>query len=92
MLESFDVFINGVPLVAVVMALVQFYGVMGVSGKAQFVSSLVTGILLGVGYMISVNGVPVDFAGWFGQGFYGLALGLMAAGVYNAANGKKSLI
>ena len=86
MLESFDVFINGVPLVAVVMALVQFYGMLGLEGKAQLVSSLLTGIVFGVGYLISVNGVPVDFAGWFGQGFYGLALGLMSSGVYEAVN------
>ena len=88
MLESFDVLVNGVPLVAVVLALVEYLGKLGVSGKAQFVSSLLVGLAFGIGYMISVNGVPVDFAGWFGQGFYGLALGLLASGVYEATNAK----
>ena len=44
--------------------------------------SLFIGLLLGGGYQLS-QAIPVDFGGWFAVIMYGLALGLVASGVYD---------
>lgn len=74
--------VNGVPLVAVVLGLVEVSKRLGVEGRAAVAVSLGLGLVLGVGYQISVA-VPVDFAGYFGAAVYGLALGLTASGLYD---------
>jgi hypothetical protein len=38
---------------------------------------------LGIGYQLSIS-VPVGFSGWFGASVFGLALGLLASGIYDA--------
>ena len=43
------------------------------------------GLLLGAGYQLAVVGFPVDFAGWFAVVVFGLGLGVVASGVYDAA-------
>ena len=48
---------------------------------------MAVGLLLGAGYQIASFGVPAVFAGWFGIAVYGLGLGLVSSGVYDA--GKK---
>lgn len=80
---SFDQIVNGVPLIFVVMGLVELAKVFGASGKLLTGISVGIGLVLGVLYQISL-GVPVDFAGWFGAGLYGIALGITASGVYSA--------
>lgn len=75
----------GIPLIAVVMAAVEWLKSVGVEGKASLVASLVIGLLLGVGYQVSL-GMPTDFAGWFGKFVYGLGLGLTASGLYNVGD------
>ena len=67
-----------------VMAIVTFLGdKLGVSGKWQFVSSLLVGLLLG-GTFAYIEFYPVEeFSGWFQVGFAGLVTGLSASGVYN---------
>ena len=47
--------------------------------------SLAIGLIFGIGYQLSL-GVPTDYAGWFGAVIYGLALGLVASGIYDAAS------
>ena len=79
-----DAIVVGLPLVLIVTGLVEWFKQAGVQGNALRVVSLVIGLVLGVGYQLSLA-VPVDFAGWFGAVVYGLALGLVASGVYDAA-------
>lgn len=81
--ELSNAYVNGIPLVLVVIGLVTLIGKLGVTGKAQLATSLVVGMLLGIAYQISLA-MPQDFAGWFGAAIYGLALGLVASGIYEA--------
>lgn len=78
-----DYLINGVPLIFVVMGLVEFSKTLGASGKQLTLISMAIGCVLGVLYQVSVA-MPVGFAGWFGASVYGLALGIVASGVYDA--------
>lgn len=76
--------INGVPLVMVVLGLVEWSKRLGVDGKALPILSMLMGICLGVMYQFSIQ-PPANFASWFGAVMYGLALGLTASGIYDAA-------
>ena len=79
-----NAYVNGMPLVLVVIGLVEWGKQLGLSGIWLKVLSMVIGILLGMLYQISLE-IPADFAGWFGAAVYGLALGLVASGIYDAA-------
>jgi hypothetical protein len=74
--------VAGVPLVLVVLGLVEWVKSLGLAGNAVKYVSLAIGLVLGVGYQISVA-VPVGFSGWFGASVFGLALGLVASGIYD---------
>lgn len=81
--------VQGVPLLFVVSGLVMFWGKLGLTGKAQLVSALLTGLGVGVVYMVmtvapaSGGFLPV-FTYWASNVFYGLGLGLVAVGIYEA--------
>lgn len=75
--------VNGVPLALVVIGLVEWVKQMGVTGQTLKVVSLGLGLALGLAYQYSVQ-PPVDFAGWFGAVLYGLGLGLVASGIFDA--------
>ena len=79
-----NAYVNGMPLVLVVIGLVEWGKQLGLSGIWLKVLSMVIGILVGMLYQISLE-IPADFAGWFGAAVYGLALGLVASGIYDAA-------
>lgn len=85
----FDILINGIPLTAVILAFVEWLKSFGVAGNALRASSLVVGLILGGAYQYSVA-APVDFASWLGLVVYGLALGLVASGFYDAAKSATS--
>lgn len=76
-----DVSVKGIPLVLVVLGLVAYLGKLGVKGKAQLISSMLIGLVLGAGYQLSQS-VPAGYSGWFGVVIYGLGLGLVASGIY----------
>lgn len=76
--------VAGIPLLAFVLGLVQWVKGFNLQGAQVKVASMVIGVLLGVGYQFSV-GAPVDFAGWFGVAIFGVSLGLVASGLYDAA-------
>jgi hypothetical protein len=80
---NFDQIVNGIPLILVVMGLVELSKSFGAEGKILTAISFVIGLVLGILYQVSL-GMPVGFAGWFGSGVFGLALGLMASKVYDA--------
>lgn len=79
-----DQVINGVPLVALVIALVEWIKRFGVSGKALNAASMMVGALIGIAYWYAQSPLTT-FADWFGAVVYGLALGLVASGIYDAA-------
>mgnify|MGYP001501922186 CR=1 FL=1 len=83
MSEFFNVAVSGIPLLFVVIGLVAYVKKFGVTGNALLVTSMLIGLLFGVGYQVSQAGVPADFAGWFSNGIYGLGLGLVASGLYD---------
>jgi peptidoglycan/LPS O-acetylase OafA/YrhL len=80
-----DAVANGIPLIALIIGLVQFFKEMGLRGQALRALSAVIGLALGVAYQISTGGVPADFAGWFGVAIYSLGLGIVASGLVDAA-------
>lgn len=78
--------VAGVPLLFVVLGLVQWFKSYNLAGNALRGVSMGIGLLLGAGYQIAVVGLPADFAGWFAVVIYGLGLGVIASGVYDAAS------
>lgn len=74
--------VNGVPLLAVILGLVEFLKRLGVHDKASMVGSMLIGMVFGVLQQVS-EAPAVDLAGWFGAVLYGLALGLAASGLYD---------
>jgi len=82
---NFDAIVAGLPLVLVVIGLVEWFKQLGVQGNVLRYVSMAIGLVIGIAYQISL-GLPADFAGWFGAAVYGLALGLVASGIYDAAS------
>jgi hypothetical protein len=75
--------VAGIPLLLVVLGLVQFIKGFGLEGNAVKGLSLAVGLLLGGAYQYSIA-APADFAGWFSLVVFGLGLGLVASGLYEA--------
>jgi hypothetical protein len=81
--------VQGIPLIAPVMVLVFIWGNLGLTGKAQLISSFLTGIVFGVGYIAAQTPPPPLSEGyqvyvyWFGAIVYGVGLGGIASGSYN---------
>ena len=76
--------VNGIPLVVLVVALVEWAKRFGVEGKALNAASMAIGAVIGIAYWYAQRPL-VTFSDWFGAVVYGLALGLTASGVYDAA-------
>jgi hypothetical protein len=81
---NFDAIVAGLPLVLVVIGLVEWFKQLGVQGNTLRYVSMAIGLVIGIAYQISL-GLPADFAGWFAACIYGLGLGLVASGIYDAA-------
>jgi len=75
-----DQIVNGIPLVALVEWIKRF----GVEGKALNAVSMAIGAVIGVVYWYAQQPLA-SFSDWFGAVVYGLALGLVASGLYDAA-------
>lgn len=75
--------VAGVPLLFVVFGLVAWGKSFGMSGNWLRITSMLIGLVLGVGYMFSTVGFPTEFGGWFTVLVYGLGLGVVASGVYD---------
>ena len=82
-MEIADYVVNGIPLVALIMGLVELTKQFGASGKMLTGISFAIGAVLGVLYQYSVK-VPTTFGDWFGAIIFGLALGLTACKLYDA--------
>lgn len=85
MLNLQDILVAGVPLLLVVIGLVEWVKKVNVPSNALPFVSMGIGLVLGSGYQIAENGVPADFAGWFAVIIFGLAIGLVASGLFDAA-------
>ena len=79
--EYLNVMVAGVPIVFVVLGLGFLYGKFGATGKPQLGLSVLTGFLLGFGYMLS-QAFPTTYAGWFAVIVFALAMGLLPSGIY----------
>lgn len=79
-----NIFVNGIPLVAVVIGLVAWVKSFGLTGGRLTASSMAIGVALGIGYQVSIA-VPTSFGGWFQAVVFGLTLGLVASGIYDTA-------
>ena len=88
-MDLYTTSVLGIPLLFVVQGSVELVKEFGVKGKALLGSSMAIGLILGSGYQIAVNGLPVEFSGIFGVIVYGLGLGIVASKVYDANNSKK---
>lgn len=84
-----DIIINGVPLVVLVIGIVEWLKRLGVSGKSLNLASMLVGLVIGMAYHYA-NGNMATPADVFGAAVYGLALGLIASGVYDAAKSAMS--
>ena len=85
MLNFQDILVAGVPLLLVVIGLVEWVKKVNVPSNALPFVSMGIGLILGGGYQVAENGVPIDFAGWFAVIIFGLAIGLVASGLFDAA-------
>lgn len=88
----FSAAVSGVPLTFVVFGLVWWYSqAFKLQGRTQTISSLLTGVVLGAGYMVMIAAPPTGtgwwpvYAYWFSVVIYGLGLGVLASGVYEAS-------
>ena len=77
-----NIIVNGIPLIAIIMGLVEFLKRLGITGKWSIVTSMLVGLFLGIGYQLSAK-PPASFADWFGAIVFGLGLGLAASGLYD---------
>jgi hypothetical protein len=75
--------VAGSPLILVIMAIVEFIKRLGMQGKWLLITSMITGVVVGTGYQLSVV-FPVTFADYFKLVISGLTWGLAASGVFEA--------
>jgi hypothetical protein len=66
-----------------VIALVEWIKKFGAEGAVLNAISMAVGALIGVAYWYAQSPLA-SFADWFGAVIYGLALGLVASGIYDA--------
>jgi len=85
MLNLQEILVAGVPLLLVVIGLVEWVKKINVPSNALPFVSMGIGLILGSSYQVAENGVPLDFAGWFAVIVFGLAIGLVASGLFDAA-------
>jgi hypothetical protein len=88
--------VAGVPLVFVIIGFVYWFkqfqkadGSPLFSGNILLLISMAWGLLLGGGYMVASTRPPIGdvwivFVFWFGVFVYGIAMGIVASGLYSA--------
>lgn len=82
MFDPSTLIVAGVPLIALVFGLVEFFkSVFDLEGKKVTLLSAALGLVLSVPYQLT-QAIPTDFPGWFSVVVIGLAFGLAASGFY----------
>lgn len=80
-----EILVNGFSLMFIVMGIVQWLkDAFDIQGKGVKVLSMSVGLILSVGYQLTL-GIPDGYAAWFGVVIFGIGSGLSASGVYDAA-------
>ena len=79
-----QIVINGVPLMVLIVGIVQFSKELGLRAPWLRVLAAALGLLLGLASQLAA-GIPADFAGWLGVVVFGLAVGIAASGLVDAA-------
>lgn len=79
-----ETLISGVPIVVVIVGIVEWLKKFGMGGVVLNAASMVVGIVLGVAYRHTEQPI-VDFTSALSAVIYGIVLGLVASGVYDAA-------
>lgn len=91
--------VAGVPLVFVIIGLVEWCkrfkradGSQAINGNWLLLISMILGLVLGGGFMISQTRPPIgdwwtSFVYWFALLVYGLAMGIVGSGLYTAVKG-----
>jgi len=69
------------PMTMIIFGVVDYLGKLGIQGKWQLVSSLLSGLILGGLVMYFTLG-PATAVGWFSVALFGLLVGLAASGCY----------
>jgi len=77
-----EVFVAGLPLVAVILALVEWFKKVNIPSAALPYVSMAVGIAIGIAFQWS-QAPLANFAEWFNAVIFGLAYGLMASGLYD---------
>jgi hypothetical protein len=72
--------------VVAVFVLVWLWGELGLTGKAQLISSFLTGVVVGIAQRYT-DGSIVGMQAWFQAVVYGIVLGGLASGAYEAIKG-----
>ena len=80
--------VAGVPLVFVIMGLVEWLKRLGVTGNNILYASMGIGVVIGSGYMVTQTRPPlvdawIIYVYWFAVIVYGLAMGIVASGLYD---------
>lgn len=89
MKEIVNAAVGGIPLLFVVLGLVVYFKKWGVKGRWLLGVSMTIGLLFGVGYQLAVlPAKPAGYGEWFAVIFFGLALGLVASGIYDIVGEK----
>jgi hypothetical protein len=79
--------VGGIPLIIVIFGLVEFSKKLGLSGNWLLAFSLALGTFFGIAYKLSLA-MPAGLADWFAVIIFGLALGLIASGIYDFASSR----
>lgn len=77
-----DVFISGFSFVGVILAIVELLKKFGLTGNKLIAISATVGVMLGVGYKLSLMYAAV-IGPWFEVAIFGIVAGLVASGAYS---------
>ena len=80
--ELIGVAVDGMPLVLVLIALVEWLKKIGLKGEPAINAvAMALGLVFGIGYKFSVAPL-ITFADWFVAAIFGIVLGLSSIGLY----------
>ena len=89
-MSPFEVVINGWPIIPIILGLVELVKRLGLKGNVLIIVSMLLGLLMGAGNFIATSGIPAAFAGWFALVVGGLGYGLVASGIYDVVQAKRT--
>lgn len=77
-----DFTVDGISIVILIAGLVEFAKKFGLRGNGCIVMSAALGVGFGIAYRLQ-TGLPATFSEWFSVVVFGLALGLVASGLWD---------